>query len=104
MALDRPRFTKEALNGYAPPADATGLAESQKKWKDATLAQGIPGRAATSREANKLLDAAGLARGAGRDPGSGGARRADALHLADRAGLDGLAGARRRSCTRTWPR
>jgi len=34
MAIDRPRITREALNGYAPPADATGLAESQKRWKD----------------------------------------------------------------------
>ena len=32
MALDRPRITKEAMNGYAPAADATGLAESQKRW------------------------------------------------------------------------
>jgi peptide/nickel transport system substrate-binding protein len=63
MALDRPRLTKEALNGYAPPADATGLAESQKKWKDPLLAQA----AWTRRDlaaANTLLDAAGFARDA----------------------------------------
>jgi peptide/nickel transport system substrate-binding protein len=29
MALDRPRITKEALYGYAAPADATGLPDSQ---------------------------------------------------------------------------
>jgi peptide/nickel transport system substrate-binding protein len=62
MALDRVRITREAMNGYAPPADATGLAESQNKWKDATLAQ-----AAWTRNdlaaANALLDTAGLARG-----------------------------------------
>ncbi len=62
MALDRPRIAKEAMGGYAPPADATGLADSQKRWKDPTLA-----RAAWTRhdvaEANRLLDAAGLARG-----------------------------------------
>ncbi|HET6897950.1 MAG TPA: ABC transporter substrate-binding protein, partial [Vicinamibacteria bacterium] len=63
MALDRPRFTKEALNGYAPPADATGLAESQKKWKDPALARD-PWTQRNVAEANKLLDAAGLARGA----------------------------------------
>ena len=62
MALDRPRITKEALNGYALPADATGLAESQKRWKDTTP----PGPDWTKQdlaEANRLLDAAGLARG-----------------------------------------
>lgn len=62
MALDRPRITKEALNGYAPPADATGLAESQKKWKDPALAQAAWTRRDVAA-ANALLDAAGLARG-----------------------------------------
>ena len=62
MAIDRPRITMEALNGYAPPADATGLAESQKRWKDPALA----GESWTSRDvaaANRLLDSVGLARG-----------------------------------------
>jgi peptide/nickel transport system substrate-binding protein len=63
MALDRPRITKDAMGGYAPPADATGLAESQKRWKDATLAQD-PWTRRNLAEANKLLDAASLARGA----------------------------------------
>jgi peptide/nickel transport system substrate-binding protein len=52
MALDRARIVKVAINNYVIPADATGLAESQKNWKDADLAQ-----------ANQLLDAAGLDRG-----------------------------------------
>jgi peptide/nickel transport system substrate-binding protein len=74
MAIDRPRIMSEALSGYPSPADATGLAESQKRWKDPTL---LPGADWTKRDlaqANRLLDAAGLARG--RDgirvlPGSG---------------------------------
>ena len=63
MAIDRARITKEALNGYAPPADATGLADSQKKWKDAAVARD-PWTQHNVAEANKLLDAAGLSRGA----------------------------------------
>ena len=63
MALDRPRITGEAMNGYAPAADATGLAESQKRWKDPALAQ----EGWTKHDlaaANRLLDAASLARDA----------------------------------------
>jgi len=63
MAIDRPRIMTEAVSGYAPPADATGLAESQKRWKDAT-AQAAAWTRRDVAEANKLLDAAGLARGA----------------------------------------
>ena len=62
MAVDRVRISRDAMNSYAPPADATGLAESQKRWKDAALAQ----EAWTRRDvvaANRLLDEAGLARG-----------------------------------------
>lgn len=62
MALDRPRITREAMLGYAPAADATGLADSQKKWKDAALAQAAWARRAVPA-ANLLLDQAGLARG-----------------------------------------
>jgi len=63
MAIDRPRISTEALSGYAPPADATGLAESQKRWKDAA-AQAAPWTRRNLAEANRLLDAAGLTRGA----------------------------------------
>jgi peptide/nickel transport system substrate-binding protein len=63
MAIDRQRIVTEALSGYAPPADATGLAESQKRWKDAA-AQAAPWTRRNVAEANRLLDAAGLARGA----------------------------------------
>jgi peptide/nickel transport system substrate-binding protein len=63
MAVDRTRISKEAMNGYVAPADATGLAESQKKWKQAVLAQ-EPWTRRDVAAANRLLDEAGLARGA----------------------------------------
>jgi len=63
MAVDRSRLVHEALNGYPQAADATGLAESQKKWKDPALAQeGWTKHDVTG--ANRLLDAAGLVRDA----------------------------------------
>jgi peptide/nickel transport system substrate-binding protein len=63
MAIDRPRIMKEALNGNALPADATGLAESQKAWKDAAPAQGSDWTKRDVAQANRLMDEAGLARG-----------------------------------------
>jgi peptide/nickel transport system substrate-binding protein len=63
MAIDRPRIVAEAMSGSAPPADATGLSDSQKRWKDAT-AQAATWTKRDLAQANKLLDAAGLARGA----------------------------------------
>lgn len=64
MSIDRPRIMAEAMSGYAPPADATGLADSQKKWKDLAVAQGATWTKRDLAQANRLLDAAGLARGA----------------------------------------
>ena len=52
----------EAMSGYPVPADATGLAESQKRWKDA-LSAGADWTKRDVAQANRLLDAAGLARG-----------------------------------------
>jgi peptide/nickel transport system substrate-binding protein len=63
MAIDRPRIMAEAMSGYAPPADATGMAESQKRWKDPAAAAAAWVRRDVA-QANALLDAAGLARGA----------------------------------------
>jgi peptide/nickel transport system substrate-binding protein len=63
MAIDRERIVTEAVSGYAPPGDATGLAESQKRWKD-PAAVAAPWTRRNVAEANRLLDAAGLARGA----------------------------------------
>ncbi|MFI5184033.1 MAG: ABC transporter substrate-binding protein [Vicinamibacteria bacterium] len=64
MALDRPRIMREALSDYAPPADATGLADSQKRWKDPTVTASGRWTVRDVAQANRLLDAAGLARGA----------------------------------------
>jgi peptide/nickel transport system substrate-binding protein len=63
MALDRPRVMARALSGYAPPADVTGLADSQKKWKDAAILAGPSWTQRNVTQANRLLDGAGLARG-----------------------------------------
>jgi peptide/nickel transport system substrate-binding protein len=80
MALDRPRIMREAMNGYAPPADATGLAESQSQWKDAAARRADWTRHDVA-QAGGLLDAAGLARGEGgvRASAEGGPMRYDLL-------------------------
>lgn len=62
MAIDRPRIMSEAMSGYPTPADATGLAESQRRWKDA-LPAGADWTKRDVAQANRLLVAAGLARG-----------------------------------------
>lgn len=64
MAIDRPRITAQALKGYAAPADASGLADSQKRWKDAALVASAPWTTRDVALANRRLDAAGLTRGA----------------------------------------
>ena len=53
----------QAMGGYAPPADATGLAESQKRWKDAALVSAGSWTKRDVEKANRALDAAGLVRG-----------------------------------------
>jgi peptide/nickel transport system substrate-binding protein len=63
MAIDRARIVAEAISGYAPPADATGLADSQKRWKDPE-AQGAAWAKHDPARANAALDRAGLSRGA----------------------------------------
>jgi peptide/nickel transport system substrate-binding protein len=45
------------------PADATGLADSQKAWKEASLGPSARWTIRDLAQANQLLDAAGLARG-----------------------------------------
>jgi peptide/nickel transport system substrate-binding protein len=63
LAIDRPRIMAEAMSGYAPPADVTGLADSQKKWKDPAVLQAARWTTRDVAQANRILDAAGLARG-----------------------------------------
>ena len=89
MALDRPRIMREALNGYAPPADATGLAESQKPVEGRGARQGwrldAPGRGPGQRAPRR-----GRARPRrGRRP-LGSRRGPDALRPRGRGGLVGL--------------
>jgi peptide/nickel transport system substrate-binding protein len=63
-AIDRERVVRVAMYGYTSPADATGLGERYRKWKEA----GGPGadwvRYDPARAA-RLLDEAGLRPGAG---------------------------------------
>ena len=91
MVVDRARISRDAMNGYTAPADATGLADSQKRWKDAALAQ----EGWTRRDvvaANRLLDDAGLARDAeGVRVGPSGPLR---YTLQRRPGMDRLGGRR----------
>jgi len=63
-ASQGPRIMREALDDYAPPADATGLADSQKRWKDPTVTASGRWTVRDVAQANKLLDDAGLPRGA----------------------------------------
>jgi peptide/nickel transport system substrate-binding protein len=75
LAVDRPRIMREAMQGYAPPADATGLAASQSQWKDPAAVRSGDWTRHDVAQANTLLDAAGLARGEGgirAVPGPGG--------------------------------
>lgn len=64
MAIDRPRITAEAVSGCPSRADATGVPDSQKKWKDAAVAGAARWTTRDLDQANRMLDAAGLARGA----------------------------------------
>ena len=105
LALDRPRILREALNDYAPPADATGLGESQKAWKDAGAGAGRPtGRARDVAQANKLLDAAGPGPRRRRRPGRCPARAAMRYDLHGGGRLVGLGRSPPASSARTWPR
>jgi len=63
MALDRARIVEDALHNYVIPADATGVSDSQKNWKDAGLAASARWTIRDLAQANQLLDTAGLARG-----------------------------------------
>jgi peptide/nickel transport system substrate-binding protein len=63
MALDREQMVDVAMYGYTRPADATGLNDAYTSWRDADIAKGawVHHDVAT---ANRLLDEAGLTRGA----------------------------------------
>ncbi|MCY1047440.1 ABC transporter substrate-binding protein [Corallococcus sp. bb12-1] len=63
MALDRDRLVEVAMYGYTRPADATALNDAYTGWKDAEVAKDAWTRYDLA-EANRLLDEAGILRGA----------------------------------------
>jgi peptide/nickel transport system substrate-binding protein len=63
MAIDRAEIAKTAMHGYARPADATGLPDTDQKWKDPAALRAGDWTVHDVAKANALLDAAGLARG-----------------------------------------
>ncbi|NPC70255.1 ABC transporter substrate-binding protein [Corallococcus exiguus] len=63
MALDRDRLVEVAMYGYTRPADATALNDAYTGWKDAEVAKDAWTHYDLAA-ANKLLDEAGLTRGA----------------------------------------
>ena len=72
MALDRPRIVREAMHGYTVPSDATGLADTDARWKDPKAIAAGTWTIRNLERANAQLDAAGLKRGpdgARRGPG-----------------------------------
>jgi peptide/nickel transport system substrate-binding protein len=85
MALDRPRIVREAMHGYTVPSDATGLADTDGRWKDPKAIAAGTWTTRNLERANAQLDAAGLKRGPdGARRGPGGAT----LHL----GIEVVAG------------
>jgi peptide/nickel transport system substrate-binding protein len=84
LAIDRARIMREAFFDYAPAGDATGLAASQQAWKDPALVQKGDWTRRDVARANRILDAAGLARGAdGTRTEPGGAALRYDLHVVD---------------------
>ena len=65
MAIDRPRIVKEAMQGYAVPSDATGLADADGRWKDPDAVRAGTWTTRNLERANAALDAAGFPRGPG---------------------------------------
>ena len=65
MAIDRAEIVKTAMHGYAVPFDATGLPDTDQKWKDPAAVKAGTWITRDVAKANTLLDAAGLTRGEG---------------------------------------
>ncbi len=66
MAVDRDQITKVAMNGYAEPADCTGLAHTYDKWRDTSLAASCTWTKYDTDAAAKALDAAGYKESGGK--------------------------------------
>jgi peptide/nickel transport system substrate-binding protein len=65
-AIDRDQITKVAMNGYAEPADCTGLARTYDKWRDQQLASSCTWTKHDADAAAKALDAAGYKESGGK--------------------------------------
>ncbi len=63
MGIDRAMIVKTAMFDYIPAADATGLGDTYKVWKDPAAIAAGTWVAYDPAKANAMLDAAGLARG-----------------------------------------
>ncbi|MFJ3135820.1 ABC transporter substrate-binding protein [Streptomyces sp. NPDC086843] len=66
MAVDRDQITKVAMNGYAEPADCTGLARTYDKWRDKDLAVSCTWTKYDTGAAAKALDEAGYRESGGK--------------------------------------
>jgi peptide/nickel transport system substrate-binding protein len=62
MAIDREEIVKAAMHGYASPSDATGLPDTDQKWKDPKAVRAGFWVVRDVNRANAMLDDAGLPR------------------------------------------
>ncbi len=63
MGIDRKMVVDVAMFNYAPPADATGLSEGYKVWKNAKAVEAGTWTNYDVAKANEMLDALGLKKG-----------------------------------------
>jgi peptide/nickel transport system substrate-binding protein len=63
MAISRQQIAEIAMNGYTRPADATGLSDAHKDWRDPEVVAGGDWVEHDVDRANQLLDEAGYRRG-----------------------------------------
>lgn len=65
MAINRDQIVKVAMYSYTKPADATGLSDAYPSYKNQSIVDAGKGWVTLNvEEANKMLDAAGLTKGA----------------------------------------
>jgi peptide/nickel transport system substrate-binding protein len=64
MGIDRSMIVKTAMFDYIPVADATGLGDTYKVWKDQAAIDAGTWMTYDAAKANEVLDAAGFTRGA----------------------------------------
>lgn len=64
MAVDRDQVTSIGMQGYTVPADCTGLSGAYDAWRDSDVVDSCTWTKRDLDAAGKLLDAAGITRGA----------------------------------------